>query len=109
MAPKGSAIDWASVDEQLKNKHVNLLLIYEYLRNEEQHIELSYSHFCHLYRKWKAENKASHPVHINMTTPGEKLEIDYSGDNVVWIDKKWSLVPDKAVHWVTSEETSLIT
>lgn len=87
VAPKGSAIDWASVDEQLKNKHVNLLLIYEYLRNEEQHIELSYSHFCHLYRKWKAENKASHPVHINMTTPGEKLEIDYSGDNVVWIDK----------------------
>lgn len=78
-------IDWYSVDAQMSHKHSNLKLVYENQLAANPEIEISYSHFAYLYRKWSKEHKLIGVVHNNLCKPGEKIEVDFSGDALQWI------------------------
>lgn len=80
-------IDWADIDEQMQRPRSNLQLLHYRLVTTTPGLEISYSHFCLQYRKWKRLNKSKPIVNNSVTAPGEKLEIDYSGDLLQWVDR----------------------
>ena len=70
--------DWASIQRELKRKHVTLaLLSHEYIeRNPEGY---RYSRFCDLYRGWERKLSVTmRQTHVG----GDKLFVDYAGDTV---------------------------
>jgi transposase len=70
--------DWASIQRELKRKHVTLALLWhEYIeRNPEGY---RYSRFCDLYRGWERKLSVTmRQTHVG----GDKLFVDYAGDTV---------------------------
>jgi transposase len=76
--------DWASIQRELKRKHVTLSLLWdEYIeRNPDGY---RYSRFCELYRSWEGKLSVTmRQTHLG----GDKLFVDYAGDTVpVIIDR----------------------
>ena len=79
-----AGIDWEEVDQQLSHAHINLILVYEALIAGKT--KISYSHFVRLYRKWSRQHKPVTISHNDHCIPGEKLEIDFSGDALNWVN-----------------------
>lgn len=80
-------VDWESICQWLNNKHVNLLVAYEPLLSQKPSFDISYPYFCRKYREWRKENKGAPVITNNTYIAGEKMEIDYSGDLLPWIDE----------------------
>ena len=71
-------IDWATIDKELKRKHVTLMLLWqEYQTKYPKGIR--YSRFCECYRSWKEKLD----VWMRQThKAGEKCFVDYAGMTV---------------------------
>ena len=71
-------IDWSKINEELKRKHMTLMLLWDEYRAQNPE-GLRYSQFCHLHRQWKNQLEAwmrqDHKA-------GEKIFVDYAGDTV---------------------------
>ena len=75
--------DWNWVHGELKRKGVTKQLIW-HEHNEKQEGSLSYSQFCHRYRRWAKLNQISmRQVH----KAGEKLFVDYAGHTIPIFDR----------------------
>lgn len=80
---------WLEIDKKLNtNKHATLRLLYEFYCEQADGEVYSYANFCRLYREWKKRNKDQSEPSRHEQIPAEKLEIDYSGDKLPWIDEE---------------------
>lgn len=87
--------DWDSVSKQVKKKGVTVLLSYEHFCNDLNPTQkpLAYSSFCRKLNKWrKSQEQIEAQSNATPAIPGEKLEIDYSGDSFKWVS------PDGEIH-----------
>ena len=80
--------DWAKVHQKLQQRNVTLLLMYE---DYEQHAlglgdSYTYSSFCRRYNDWKRMNGISSLSGNADRKPAEKIEIDFAGDPLQWVD-----------------------
>lgn len=71
-------IDWAHVHQELKRKHVTLMLLWQEYR-EKNPKGVGYSQFCNSYRSWCGTldvwMRQNHKA-------GEKCFVDYAGDKI---------------------------
>lgn len=80
--------DWDGVNALLQQKHMTLQLVYDEYRqaNDGQKI-YSYSSFCRRYAEqkpnWEPQDLFTNLHYI----PGDVMEIDYAGDDLVWVDE----------------------
>ena len=71
-------LDLAKIHEELKRKSMTLMLLWDEYK-ELHPAGISYSRFCHIYRKWKKQ------LDVWMCQDykaGEKMFVDYAGDTV---------------------------
>jgi len=70
--------DWASINRELKRKHVTLSILWdEYIAHNPE--VYRYSRFCELYRLWERKLSVTmRQTHVG----GDKLFVDYAGDTV---------------------------
>lgn len=76
-------IDWVYVHNELKRKHVTLMLLWQEYK-EKNPKGVLYSQFCHAYRKWRGH------LDVWMRQPhkaGEKCFVDYSGMTMPVVDR----------------------
>ena len=71
-------LDWHKVYEELKRKHMTLMLLWDEYRGQYPE-GIGYSQFCYLYREW--ESKLEVWMHQDHKA-GEKMFVDYAGDTV---------------------------
>jgi transposase len=93
LAPVRPAPDWATIHDELRSKHVTLLLLWqEYkLANPDGY---SYSRFCELYQDWSGKlDVVLRQEHL----AGEKLFVDYAGATVPIIDSKTGEVQEASI------------
>ena len=86
--------DLEYIDKELKNKHVTMKMLHEEYLSEHPH-GLRYTQFCERYRDFTQTRKIS--MHIERKA-GEKMEIDWAGDQINIIDPDTGEVT-KAVYW----------
>lgn len=71
--------DYPQVHQELKQKCVTKLLLWEEYRQSNPNNGYSYSQFCHRYRDWQSkQNTSMRQVH----KAGEKLFVDYCGPTI---------------------------
>jgi transposase len=86
--------DWAAIHRELKRKHVTLMTLWEeYIEREPGGYR--YSRFCELHRSFQAKLSVTmRQTHVG----GEKLFVDYAGDNVpVIIDRLTGEIRDAQI------------
>lgn len=69
----------------LTNKHVTKQLLWEQYREEEGEQGYSNSQFSYYLHKWEAQQRT---VMVVGSKPGERLEVDYAGDKLKYIEKE---------------------
>jgi transposase len=69
----------------LANKHMTKQLLWEQYKEEEGDNAYSNSQFGHYLHKWECQQKT---VMVLGGKPGERLEVDYAGDKLTYIDKE---------------------
>ena len=69
----------------LGKKHVTKQLLWERYREEEGDQGYSNSQFSYYLHKWESQQK---PVMVVGSKPGERLEVDYAGDKLKYIEKE---------------------
>jgi transposase len=75
--------DWAKVHQELKRRHVTLMILWEEYRAEVSNGH-GYSRYCELYAEWKRCLSATmRQTHL----AGDKLFVDWAGDKVPIIDQ----------------------
>src|SRR3974390_894013 len=75
--------DWAKVHQELKRRHVTLMILWEEYRAEFSNGH-GYSRYCELYAEWKRCLSATmRQTHL----AGDKLFVDWAGDKVPVIDQ----------------------
>ncbi len=80
--------DWDFVHQKLRQKNVTPSLLYQdYLSKHEGAGKVYvYQSFCRPYAQWKKDNGISeHSGNIDRH-PGERMEIDFAGDQLLWAD-----------------------
>jgi len=81
---KGRVPDWAEIHQELPNKGVTRMLLWEeYCKDEEA--PYSYSRFCELYNRWA--RKLDPVMRLNHKA-GEKLFIDYAGLTIPYVSQE---------------------
>lgn len=76
--------DWAEIHQELPNKGVTRMLLWEeYCKGEEA--PYSYSRFCELYNRWA---RKLDPVMRLSHKAGEKLFIDYAGLTIPYVSQE---------------------
>lgn len=80
--------DWFEVNKQLSKPKVTLGLVYQqYERDVSPNRRHSFTTFWRRYQTWKQENGIkSYPAGNNEYAPGERLEIDFVGDSIEWVN-----------------------
>src|SRR5215467_6227221 len=82
-APPRPVSDWAKVHQELKRRHVTLMILWEEYRAEVPNGH-GYSRYCQLYSDWKRCLSATmRQTHL----AGDKLFVDWAGDRVSIIDQ----------------------
>lgn len=89
--PKARAIvepDWDRVHSRCKQKSVTLLLMYEDYQQRAEGLGsiYTYSSFCRRYSEWKRDNGIASLSGNVDRKPGEKMEVDFAGDKLLWVD-----------------------
>src|SRR5215468_7118095 len=75
--------DWVKVHQELKRRHVTLMILWEEYRAEVCNGH-GYSRYCELYAEWKRCLSATmRQTHL----AGDKLFVDWAGDKVPIIDQ----------------------
>ena len=78
--------DWQWIHSQLHRKGVTLQLLYEQFKLNSCHDVYSYTSFCRSYTRWKVENGVRRAGGNVERIPGERMEIDFAGDTIEWVD-----------------------
>lgn len=81
--PNRHELDYASIHQELKNKGVTLLLLWQEYENTHGKKAYRYAQFCAKYREWLLRQK---PSMRQIHRAGEKLFIDYCGPTIEVID-----------------------
>lgn len=71
-------IDWQYIHRELRRKSVTLMLLWQEYKAKNPD-GYQYSQFCHLYRQWIGRVD---PVMRQVHRAGEKMFVDYAGQNV---------------------------
>lgn len=80
--------DWDWVHKKLRQKNVTLLLLHRDYKAKNQGFGQVYVYqsFCRRYAQWKKENGISELSGNSDRKPGERMEIDFAGDLMTWVD-----------------------
>ena len=78
--------DWVEVHKKLSRRNVTLKLLYEPYKSQVVGRAYTYTSFCHRYFEWRQANGLSIPNSNVQFIPGERMVIDFAGDNLKWID-----------------------
>ena len=82
--------NWNHVHALMSKDRVTIDTVYrdDYLPSLSEQCEpMAYSTFCQHYQRWKNKNGFVGKVGTNFVyVPGEKMEIDFSGDKLSWVD-----------------------
>ncbi len=80
--------NWEEVYEQLKIRHMTLLLAYDHYRANYQGQKFySYSSFCRKLDEWKKTHLPPETYTNLDVIPADRLEIDFAGDPLTWVDE----------------------
>lgn len=71
--------------KSMKLRHMTKQLLWEQYRDEEGELGYSNSQFSYYLHKWETQQKT---VMVVGSKPGERLEVDYAGDTLKYIDKE---------------------
>jgi len=78
--------DWVEVHKKLARRNVTLKLLYDAYKSQVIRRAYTYTSFCRRYSEWRQANGLGVPNGNVQVIPGERLEIDFAGDNLKWID-----------------------
>ena len=78
--------DWASINTQLKRKNVTKRLLYERYLAQAVVTPYNYSSFCRRLAQWRLDNGLVSVGGNVERVPGQRMEIDFAGDLLPWID-----------------------
>ena len=89
--PKHSTLiepDWERVHGKVTQQKATLLQMYEDYQRRCQGLGsvYTYSSFCRRYSEWKRINGIASLAGNVDRKPGEKMEIDFAGDKLCWVD-----------------------
>lgn len=79
-------LDWVEVHKKLARRNATLKLLYDAYKSQVVRRAYTYTSFCRSYSEWRQANGLG--VHNGnvQAIPGERMEIDFGGDNIKWID-----------------------
>lgn len=83
VAPSRHEPDYPSIHQELKNKGITLLLLWQEYESTHGKKTYRYAQFCAKYKEWKLSQK---PSMRQIHRAGEKLFIDYCGPTIDVID-----------------------
>ena len=78
--------DWVEVHKKLARRNVTLKLLYDAYKLQVVRRPYTYTSFCRRYSEWRQTNGLGVPNGNVQVIPGERMEIDFAGDNLKWID-----------------------
>lgn len=78
--------NWEAIHKQLRRKNVTLRLLYERYTAEATRYTYNYTSFCRRYTQWKRDNGILAAGGNVERIPGERMEVDFAGDRLEWID-----------------------
>lgn len=78
--------DRVAVHKKLARWNVTLKLLYDAYKLQVVRRPYSYTSFCRRYSEWRQTNGLGVPNGNVQAIPGERMEIDFAGDNLKWVD-----------------------
>ena len=78
--------DWVGVHKKLARRNVTLKLLYDIDKSQVVRSAHTYTSFCRRYSEWRQTNGLGVPNGNVQAILGERMEIDFAGDNLKWID-----------------------
>ncbi len=78
--------DWGEVHKKVARRNVTLKLLYDIYKSQVVRSAYTYTSFCRRYSEWRQTNGLGVPNGNVQAIPGERMEIDFAGDNLKWID-----------------------
>ena len=78
--------DWADIHRKSSRRGVTLLKVYEEYKRHTPGKPYSYPTFCKHYNTWRKENGMGRTGGNIDRVPGERMEIDFAGDKLTWVD-----------------------
>lgn len=78
--------DRVEVHKKLARRNVTLKLLYDAYKSQVVRRAYTYTSFCRRYAEWRQTNGLGVPNGNIQVIPGERMEIDFAGDNLKWID-----------------------
>lgn len=78
--------DWVEVHKKLARRNVTLKLLYDVYKSQVVRRPYTYTSFCRRYSEWLQTNGLGVFNGNVQVIPGERMEIDFAGDNLKWID-----------------------
>lgn len=84
--------DWPQVHSQLQRRGVTLQMLYEKFKAQTSRPVYTYTSFSRGYARWKADDGVRQSGGNIERISGERIEIDFAGDKIKWID------PDGVLH-----------
>ena len=80
--------DWEQIHKQSKRKGITLRFLFERYTAETAGRTYNYASFCRRVQIWKQENGLITVGGNVERIPGERMEVDFVGDRLEWIDTK---------------------
>lgn len=84
---KQSEPDWQEIYSHVGRRGITLLMLFEQYKKQYPGCTYSYASFCRRYTQWKTENGIRHVDGNVERIPGERMEIDFAGDKIEWVDR----------------------
>ena len=78
--------DWIDIHKKLYRRGVTLTLLYKQYKAQAVRETYNYASFCRRYGEWRKTNGVDAPGGNIERIPGERMEIDFAGDSLKWID-----------------------
>lgn len=78
--------DWVEVHKRLARRNATLKLLYDAYKSQVVRRAYTYTSFCRRYSEWRRANGLGVPNGNVQVIPRERIEIDFAGDNLKWID-----------------------
>ena len=78
--------DWMAIHKKLQRKNVTLRMLFTRYTTEATKDTYNYSSFCRRYDQWKRDNGIFNVGGNVERVPGQRMEIDFAGDLLEWIN-----------------------
>ena len=87
--------DWQYIHSKLHRRGITLQTLYTQYQEDNLDGAYSYASFCRRYLQWKAENGVRQVAGNVEKIPGERMEIDFAGDKIEWVDREGEIHQSK--------------